>query len=270
MNAGPAPGQVRVTTPEGWVTAAAEAMEEALSAALQAREGPIYVGLSGGSTPEPVYRALSEQARGARAKEERALSGLVPEEPARVPQPRAAKPPEGPRWVEWSRVVILPADERFVPEEDPESNHAMIRNALLPVVDEGLRMPFFGRQEGRSLTATAGALAEALPGHLDLLVLGIGEDGHTASLFPGDLRAELSSGRRTLTVRDSPKPPLERVSITPAVIESARVVLLLARGAGKAEAVRRALRGAWDPVGTPGQWARPGSWILDPGAASAL
>ncbi len=254
MKREPAPGQVRITTGDGWVTAAVEAIEEALSTALHSREGSVYIGLSGGSTPEPVYRVLAE---GARA-----------EQIAATPAPAHAR--SEPRGTEWNRVVVLPADERFVPEGHPESNHSMIRRALRPAVEQGLQTPFFGRREGRSLAATAGVLAEALPRNLDLLVLGIGEDGHTASLFPGDVRTDLSSGTRTLTVRDSPEPPLERVSITPAVIASARGVLMLARGRRKADAVRRALHGAWDPVGTPGQWARRGSWILDLDAASAL
>ena len=251
MNEGPPPGRVRITSTEGWLAAAVDAIEEPLTRALRSVDGPVHIGLSGGATPRPVYRALAERGQ-----------------------------------VDWGRVVVLPADERFVPEGDPDSNHGMIRDALSPEAGQRLRMPFFGRIEGRGRPETAGALADALPPHLDLLVLGIGEDGHTGSLFPGDPRllqfgllepGDSRSGRSgpgtagsTLTVVDSPKPPVERVSITPAVIASARAIVVLARGTGKAEAVGRALRGLWDPVGTPGQWARSGSWVLDPAAASAL
>lgn len=251
MKGVPAPGRVRIASTEGWFGAAVEALEAALSEALRSRGDPVHVGLSGGSTPEPVYRTLAERKR-----------------------------------IDLGRLVVLTADERFVAADDGESNHRMIREALGDDGALGPRMPFFGWTEGRRLPEATGALARALPHRLDLLVLGIGADGHTASLFPGDPRLlefgivgaeeagsesrEAPTAALALAVDDAPKPPSRRVSISPVVITRARRALVLARGASKADAVRRALQGAWDPVGTPAQWARPGDWILDPGAASAL
>jgi 6-phosphogluconolactonase len=106
-----------------------------------------------------------------------------------------------------------------------------------------------------------------LPESIDLVVLGIGEDGHTASLFPGSPALE-PSARRCVAVT-GPKPPPERLSLTPRALAEAGTLLMLASGAGKAEAVARALEGPWDPSGTPSQLARGGLWIVDH-AASAL
>ena len=81
--------------------------------------------------------------------------------------------------------------------------------------------------------------------------MGIGEDGHTASLFPGHPEVEDSSGALCLPVRNSPKPPSERVTLSLSVLRAARCSLLLAAGAGKAEALAAVWRGA----GGPGGWA---------------
>jgi 6-phosphogluconolactonase len=102
--------------------------------------------------------------------------------------------------------------------------------------------------------AAALAYERILPSALDLIVLGIGEDGHTASLFPGS-PALVNTERRYLAVT-GPKPPPERLSLAPRALTEARSILMLASGAGKAEPVARALEGAWDPTETPAQLAR--------------
>jgi 6-phosphogluconolactonase len=107
-----------------------------------------------------------------------------------------------------------------------------------------------------------------LPPALDLLILGIGEDGHTLSLFPGSPAID-ETKRRVLPVI-GPKPPPQRLTLLPPVISAAHHLMTLASGGGKAEAVKRALEGDWDPKTTPAQLAREGLWLLDAGAAGAL
>ena len=101
---------------------------------------------------------------------------------------------------------------------------------------------------------------------LDLLLLGLGEDGHTASLFPGSPALAERSAR--VVVVTGPKPPNPRLSITPPVIEAARAILVLVSGAGKAKALARALEGPPDVTAVPAQLARRGAWIVDREAAA--
>jgi 6-phosphogluconolactonase len=126
------------------------------------------------------------------------------------------------------------------------------------------------RMQGELADRHAAALAyeQELPERLDVVVLGIGEDAHTASLFPGS-DALLEEQRRVLPVI-GPKPPPERLSLTPPALRSARLRVVLCSGAGKAEPVRRALEDPLDIVSTPIQLARDGVWFLDQAAAALL
>jgi 6-phosphogluconolactonase/glucosamine-6-phosphate isomerase/deaminase len=103
---------------------------------------------------------------------------------------------------------------------------------------------------------------------LDLLVLGLGEDGHVASLFPGSaLLAERV--RRVAAVTDSPKPPARRLTLTPRAIGEARALLVLASGSGKAGAVAAAFAANADPARVPAALAREGEWVVDREAAAS-
>ncbi len=124
------------------------------------------------------------------------------------------------------------------------------------------------RGEWPDRAAAARDYEAALPEALDVLVLGIGEDGHTASLFPG--AGALSEVERRVLPVTGPKPPPERLTITPPVIAAARHVVVLASGRGKREPVARAVARALDPLATPAQFARDALWIVDHEAASGL
>jgi 6-phosphogluconolactonase len=104
---------------------------------------------------------------------------------------------------------------------------------------------------------------------VDLLLLGVGDDGHVASLFPGSPLLDEKT-RTVVAVSNSPKPPPHRITITPRVIAEARAILVLVTGKNKADAVARALEGPLDPKKTPAQLARSGAWVLDRAAASLL
>ncbi|TMC85526.1 MAG: 6-phosphogluconolactonase [Chloroflexi bacterium] len=136
--------------------------------------------------------------------------------------------------VEWGRVSVLFGDERCVPPLDPESNYRMAKESLLDRVNPATvyRIPGeLGPDEGAD--AYAEVVAAAAP--LDFVLLGVGEDGHVGSLFPG--HAALQADGLTVGIHDSPKPPPERVTLTLEAIRDAGRVLILATGQGKAEAV---------------------------------
>jgi len=198
-----------------------------------ARAGRCALALSGGSTPRPAYERL------------------------------AVRP-----GVPWEAVEVYFADERAVPPTDPTSNYRMAREALVDRV--GLPPSRVHRMEADDpdLEAAAGRYAAILPDALDVLVLGMGEDGHTASLFPGS-PALRETSRKVVPAR-GPVPPVRRLTITPPVIAAARRVAVLVAGAAKAPMVARVWQGPWRPDELPAQLARDGTWILDRAAASAL
>ena len=161
--------------------------------------------------------------------------------------------------VRWGRVTVLFGDERCVPPDHLESNYRMAREALLDHVAPATvhRMPAeLGPDEGAAEYARI--VAELAP--LDIVVLGIGEDGHTASLFPG--HPELDAEGWAVGVRNSPKPPPERVTLTLQALRGARRVLILATGAGKAQAVAMAKRQE-----VPSGMIAGAQWLLDRAAA---
>lgn len=198
-----------------------------------ARGGRCSLALSGGSTPRPAYERLA----------------------ARCVLP-------------WESVEVYFGDERAVPPTHPASNYRMAREALIDRV--GLAPPRVHRMEtdDPDLEAAAARYAALLPDALDLLVLGMGQDGHTASLFPGS--PALGESARKVVPARAPVPPVQRLTITPPVIAAARRVAVLVAGAAKAPVVARVLRGPWRPEELPAQLARHGTWLLDRAAAAEL
>lgn len=170
--------------------------------------------------------------------------------------------------LDWSLIDIFFGDERCVPADHADSNYRMAKAALFDRITIPTERVHRMQGELSDRDAAARAYEAELPERIDVMVLGIGEDAHTASLFPGAaaLREEV---RRVLPVT-GPKPPPERLSLTPPVLRDSRVCVVLGSGAGKAEPVRRAFNDALDIVSTPIQLARDGVWFLDPAAASAL
>jgi len=161
--------------------------------------------------------------------------------------------------VDWGRVSILFGDERCVRPDHPDSNYRMAREALLDRVSPATvyRMPAeLGPDEAAGLYAHV--VAAVAP--LDVVVLGVGEDGHTASLFPG--HPALNATGLAVGIRDSPKPPSQRVTLTLAALQAARRVIILATGAGKADAIARAKRHE-----VPSGMIAGARWLIDRAAA---
>lgn len=210
---------------------AAARVAQELTRAIAAR-GQASIALAGGTTPKATYEALA---------------GLP---------------------LDWARIDVFFGDERCVPADHPDSNYRMAKAALFDRITIPSERVHRMQGELADRDAAAKNYEAQLPERLDVVVLGIGEDAHTASLFPGAaaLREEV---RRVLPVI-GPKPPPERLSLTPPVLRAARLCLVLGSGAGKAEPVRRAFMDPLDVVATPIQLARDGVWFLDPAAAAAL
>jgi 6-phosphogluconolactonase len=221
-----------VDTQAELVTTASKWLEQAIDRCVRVA-GSCSIALSGGNTPRPVYARL-------------ALS------------PRIA----------WERLHVYFADERCVSPDDPASNYRMIHESLLART----RIPapqihrIFG--ERSDIDRAAEEYAALLPERLDVIVLGIGADGHTASLFPG-AEALTERSRRAVHTR-SPVHPFDRISVTPPVITNAGAILVLASGGDKAAAVSRALAAECDPTDIPARLASDGTWIVDRLAAGAV
>jgi len=185
--------------------------------------------------------------------------------------------------VDWRRVDLWWGDERFLPAGDPERNETQAREALLDHVplDPGRVHPFPASDgpDGDDVEAAAeryaAELGRAAPAgrplpHLDVVVLGVGPDGHVASVFPEQPAAH--EDRLVVGVRGAPKPPPTRLTLTLPAICTAEEVWLVASGTGKADAVALALAGG-GPVQVPAAGARGRSrtlWLLDREAAAAL
>ena len=189
--------------------------------------------LAGGRTPEPVYRALASASS-----------------------------------IDWSRVDVFFGDERAVPPDHPDSNYHMVHQALLARVAIPAGQVHRMEAERSDREAAAREYERSLPPRLDILVLGMGPDGHTASLFPGS--AALDERHRLVVPVVGAKAPAERLTITPPVIEAARRVAVIAAGEDKAAMVARAIEGPLAPKDAPVQLARRGSWFLDHAAAARL
>jgi 6-phosphogluconolactonase len=237
-----------VADPAELAEAAARAALADLEAAVEAHGTATWV-LTGGTTPTAAYRRLAGH------------------------DLRAG--------VEWDRVRVAMGDERCVPVDDPESNWGQAAAALLDHVpvppSRLLRAPAELGAEAAA-EAYAAALAElpaspAGPPRLEVVWLGVGEDGHCLSLFPGRPEVEVAD-RLVVAVHDAPKPPPDRVSLTLAALAGTERLLVLAAGPGKAEPVQRARAGDESlPVtrAVASVRAAGGSvtWLLDRAAAGA-
>jgi 6-phosphogluconolactonase len=168
----------------------------------------------------------------------------------------------------WRSVTWFFGDERAVPPHHPASNYRMAMDTLFASRrgESGRvhRMP----AEAPGVEIAVREYGRLLPDPLDLLILGMGEDGHTASLFPGSPALDEREAR--VAVVTAPTAPKRRMTVTPPVIESARTLVVLASGEDKAAIIARARESAFDPHALPIQLALRGTWILDRAAASGL
>ncbi|MEW8065297.1 MAG: 6-phosphogluconolactonase [Candidatus Thiodiazotropha endolucinida] len=185
--------------------------------------------LAGGSTPLPIYQRLAMR-----------------------------------KDIPWSRIDLYFGDERCVPVNTSENNYTTVMRSLFPDGDrpDGMNVYRMCGEENPDKAAEVYELV--LPERIDILLLGVGDDGHTASIFPGS--AAVDEEKRRVMPAIAAKPPLQRLTITPLVIQSARYLLVMVQGEGKADAVRRALVDR----SVPAAIALDGDWMMDTQAARAL
>lgn len=225
---------------------AADRLEGAAQAAIESR-GRFLIALNGGKTPLRFFQLLASEYQ------------------ARI---------------DWQRAYFFWGDERCVPPDHPESSYGQAREALL----SPLKLP---EDHVHRILGELGAAAAAAdytrtlkqfadPGlewpRFDLVLLGLGEDGHTASLFPGSDPSE-TQPVIPVSARYQDR-PAERVSLTPPVFNSARLVIFMVSGTGKAAALQRALGDDFEPEKLPAQRLDPKDgkliWLVDRAAASLL
>jgi 6-phosphogluconolactonase len=234
--------------------AAAEEFSARVEAAVAAR-GVALVALSGGSTPRGLYALLADPALPYRA---------------RVP---------------WAALHVFWGDERHVPPDHPDSNYRMAREALLarvPVPEASVhRIPAEDPDADRAARRYAATLREVFGAHgrlegpwprFDLVLLGMGADGHTASLFPGtDAVDEMA---RPVAAPWVPAVRSRRITLTAPVLNGADAVVFLVAGADKAETLAAVLEGPRRPERYPSQLVRPARgallWLVDRAAGSGL
>lgn len=192
--------------------AAVDYIRRAASEAIGGR-GEFHLVLAGGSTPRAVYQLLAQLA------------------------------------TDWGRWHVYFGDERVLPADDSERNSKMAFDAWLSQVPIPAHQIHAMPTESGLVAAAEryAALMQATP-EFDLVLLGLGEDGHTASLFPGHELGNAPDAPDVLTVRDAPKPPPERLSLSAHRLSRARHVLFLVTGAGKREPVSRWKRGEAIPA----------------------
>jgi 6-phosphogluconolactonase len=207
----------------------------------QSTGGIAHVVLTGGRVASVVYQAVAES-------------------PARVE-------------VDWQRVEFWWGDERFLPDGDPERNETQARDTLLSALDvDPARVHPMPADTGQGAEAAAAAYASELEAAgsptFDVLMLGVGPDGHVASLFPGFPQLEVIDVA-AVAVHDSPKPPPTRISLTFPLLDRTREVWFVVSGEDKADAVATALAEGDVPAAHPKGQNRT-LWLLDEAAASKL
>ncbi|MDP9106736.1 MAG: 6-phosphogluconolactonase [Candidatus Eremiobacteraeota bacterium] len=224
--------------------AAADHVVEVLRATL-ARNDFAHVALAGGSTPRAVNALLAAQ-------------------------PRRGK-------VDWDRVVFWFGDERCVPPDDDQSNYKMNRETLLDPL--GIRHAHVHRMRGEDDPSAAAADYDVVlrrelgdDARLDLILLGMGPEGHTASLFPGTTTG--IDKDKLCIAHYVPKLDTWRLTLTPHAINAARNVAITAGGAEKADALREVLEGPKQTDVYPAQLVHRTNgelrWLVDAAAASKL
>lgn len=243
--------EVRVLADSAALTrAAAELFVAQARAAIDAR-GRFSVALSGGSTPRSLYVLLATES---------VLRNAV----------------------DWSAVELFWGDERHVPPDHAESNYRMVREALLdhvPVPHRNVHRIAGERtdaadaaREYQSELERSFSLDEGEAPVFDLVLLGLGADAHTASLFPGT--DALSERKRLVIANWVPQAGVFRITLTAPVLNAGRMVVFLVAGADKSQAVAQVLQADRDPLRIPAQLIDPGTgrlvWLIDQAAAALV
>ncbi len=247
--------EVQVYSDPGALARAAAERFVVLAKDIIAARGRFVVALAGGSTPRAMYTLLASEAFAGR--------------------------------VDWECVHIFWGDERCVPPIHPNSNYRMAHEALLaqvPVPEGNIHRMYAEIEPSRAAVEYERSLRAffALDNanqfetggfpSFDLILLGMGDDGHTASLFPGT--AAIHERERWVVAHYIEKLEAWRLTLTPPVLNAAANIIFLVSGGGKAERLQQVLRGPYQPDTLPAQIIKPVgghlSWLVDRAAAELL
>ncbi|GAB4118144.1 MAG: 6-phosphogluconolactonase [Sideroxydans sp.] len=221
----PKASRLHVSADADALAAACAARIAELIAATLAQRAHCRIALAGGETPRRCYAVL------------RALP------------------------VDWGRVQVYFGDERCLPVGDAQRNDTMAQDSLLQhVALPATHLHAIPAELGAEEAAVRYSEWLAQAGTLDLVLLGLGEDGHTASLFPGN--PALQRAEPAVAVFDAPKPPPQRISMSLATLNAARHKLFLVAGSGKRDALQRIARGE----ALPAAGVKDAEWFLDKAA----
>ena len=214
----------------------------------ETEDGPLFWALSGGSTPKLLFQLLAEEYR---------------------------------EKIDWSRLHFFWGDDRLVPYDNPESNYGEVKKLLfdhVPVVDEQIHPVPAELEPEQAADAYAATISSLLPQNsdgmpiFDITMLGMGEDGHTASIFPD--RMELLTDSRICAVAKHPESGQLRVTLTGPVINASDEVVFLITGNSKTLRVAQIVNREQQATNFPAAYINPTSgnlyWFLDQAAASEV
>lgn len=242
------PDNVKIIVLDDFHALTRKTAEEFCKKALEAisQRGRFTVALSGGSTPKKLYTLLASEAAPFRQR------------------------------LQWDKIHFFWGDERCVPPSHADSNYRMVNESMLsklPILPENVH-PILPRDDGDSAKTADDyekmlrrffRLSDGGFPRFDLILLGMGNDGHTASLFPGS-DAIHEKERLTATVKVE-KSNSDRITLTPPVLNNARLIMFLVSGASKAETLKNVLESDYQPEQLPAQIVRPTNgkvlWLVD-------
>jgi 6-phosphogluconolactonase len=238
------PDDLAQATADWIITSAAKAI---------AQRGKFLLALSGGSTPERTYTRLADpKARG---------------------------------QIDWTKFYALLGDERFVPMDDPQSNLGMAARTMLshvpipygnvfPVITQTASAKESAQRYCRSVAGFFGVSEKSPPPSIDLILLGLGDDGHTASLFPGAPALGVKDAWFIWSPPGVLPPPVDRITATLPMLNAGREILFLVAGAKKAQILKEVLENPQAGAKYPAAMIHPNAgsvtWLIDEAAASSL
>lgn len=212
-----------------------------LRQSIAAHGNAIWV-LAGGSTPDAAYQIIADQYLKA---------------------------------VDWSKVTFIMGDERIAPLDSPDSNWHIAHQLLLQYIPQATLLRPISDQPAEVAAAQYNAVLNTLPKtnngypRFDLVWLGMGEDGHTLSLFPGHSDAG-QNDHLVIPVHDSPKPPGDRITLAYQALAGAGQCMIMVTGSSKAAAVKQVQAGADLPIVTAARIPKNTVWYLDEAAGKGV
>jgi 6-phosphogluconolactonase len=210
--------QIPVDSTKEFIDRSSAELEQAILDAIKER-GRCVMGLSGGSTPRPIYEALGQL-----------------------------------KAIEWHKVTVFLVDERYVPADDERSNQRLVRETLLkhaPIPESRSIFPDTSLPLDECIEDYDFRIEQLMQEEIDIVILGLGEDGHIASLFPGDIDVLLEKEKHVLHTVTDTFDVKDRITVTLPVLQAANRQFFFLKGQGKKSVFGKAMAENSDPVEYP-------------------